>query len=104
MTEEELAAAIERVRDLIADPAGETAEFDDARIERALDATGGTPRAAAVDLLTQRLGMLREEFDVSVGSLKAQRSQQIANVRAQLRELRSTGGLTTIRAIRTDLR
>lgn len=102
MTEEELAALVLRVRDLIVDPSG--ADFDDARVERALEANNNDPRHAAVELLVARLGILRAEFAVTVGSMKAERQQQIDNVRAHLAELRSSGGIRTMPAVRTDLR
>jgi hypothetical protein len=75
-------------------------------IVRPLRITGSTYnlKAAAVNLLVQRLGKLRAQYNVAVGDLKADRAQQIVNVQAQLAELRRAGGATTIPMSRKDLR
>ncbi len=81
-------------------------DFEYPVVTRPLRITGSTYnlKAAAAGLLVQRLGKLRAQYNVAVGDLKAERSQQIANVEAQLRELRRSGGTATIPMTRKDLR
>jgi hypothetical protein len=73
---------------------------------RPLRITGSTYnlKAAGANLLVQRLGKLRYQYNVAVGDLRADRGQQIAHVEAQLRELRRSGGVSSIPMFRKDLR
>jgi hypothetical protein len=61
-------------------------------------------RTAGRNLLTALLGQLRSEYDVAVGSLKAQRSQQIAAIEAQIRSIGRVAGLTVAKSYRSDVR
>ena len=75
-------------------------------VTRPLRVTGSTYniKVAGANLLVQRLGKLRAQYNVAVGDLKAERGQQLAHVESQLRELRRAGGATTIPMSRKDLR
>lgn len=73
-------------------------------LDRWITARSYNVRTAARNLLTALLGQLRGEYDAAVGSLKAQRSQQISNVEAQICSIGRTAGLTVAKSYRSDVR